>query len=65
MTRHMVTKKEPLRSEQEAFLAAVRGEAPLAVCGEDGLIAVELAQALVKSGLEHQSISKKPVDNGK
>jgi predicted dehydrogenase len=53
MIRHFVNKKEPLRIELEAFLAAVRGEAPIAVTGVDGLKALQLAQALVKSGTEN------------
>ena len=57
MIRHVVAKKEPLRAELEAFLSAVRGEAPVAVTGEDGLKALELAQAVVKSGLEHRVIA--------
>jgi len=57
MIRHVVAKKEPLRAELEAFLSAVRGETPLAVTGEDGLKALELAQAVVKSGLEHRVIA--------
>lgn len=57
MIRHVVTKKEPLRAEQEAFLAAVAGEAPEAVTGMDGLHALELAQAVVKSGEEHRALS--------
>jgi predicted dehydrogenase len=57
MIRHVITKKEPLRAEQEAFLSAVRGEAPVAVTGTDGLKALELAQAVVTSGLEHRAIS--------
>jgi predicted dehydrogenase len=57
MIRYVVTKKEPLRAEQEAFLAAVRGEAPVAVTGTDGLKALELAQAVVTSGLEHRAVS--------
>jgi predicted dehydrogenase len=56
MIRYVVTKKEPLRAEQEAFLAAVRGEAPVAVTGRDGLKALELAQAMVASGLEHRVV---------
>ena len=56
MIRHVVAKKEPLRAELEAFLSAVRGETPVAVTGEDGLKALELAQAVVKSGLEHRVI---------
>lgn len=38
-----VTKKEPLRAENEAFLACVRDRARPIVSGEDGLEAVELA----------------------
>lgn len=57
MTRFVIAKKEPLRSEQEAFLAAVRDEVPVAVSGEDGLRALELAKALITSGLEHQPVS--------
>lgn len=56
MIRHLVNKKEPLRAEQEAFLAAARGEAPVPVSGQDGLRALELAQAVVRSGLEHRAI---------
>jgi len=56
MIRHVVSKKEPLRAEQEAFLASVRGETDIPVSGEDGLRALELAQAVVESGLEHRAI---------
>jgi len=57
MIRHIVEKKEPLRVEQEAFLAALRGECPVPVTGEDGLKALELAQSVVTSGLEHRVIA--------
>jgi predicted dehydrogenase len=57
MIRYMIAKKEPLRAEQEAFLAAVRGEAPVAVTGRDGLKALELAQAVITSGFEHRAIT--------
>jgi UDP-N-acetylglucosamine 3-dehydrogenase len=57
MIRHVVAKKEPLRAEQEAFLAAVAGEAPEAVTGMDGLRALDLAQAVVKSGEEHRALT--------
>lgn len=57
MVRYPVAKKEPLRAELEAFVAGVRGEAPVPVKGEDGLKALEVAQALVASGLEHRVIS--------
>jgi UDP-N-acetylglucosamine 3-dehydrogenase len=54
MVRYHIEKREPLRAEHEAFYASVRGEAPVAVTGEDGLHALRLAQAVVMSGLEHQ-----------
>jgi predicted dehydrogenase len=56
MIRHVVAKKEPLRAEIEAFLAAVRGEMPVPVTGADGLKALQLAQAVVASGLEHRAM---------
>ncbi len=57
MIRHVVAKKEPLRAEQEAFVAAARGEALAAVTGRDGLKALELAQAMVTSGQEHRVVT--------
>jgi predicted dehydrogenase len=56
MMRYCIEKREPLRVEHEAFLKAVRGEAPVAVSGEDGLRALELAQMVVTSGFEHKLI---------
>ena len=56
MVRHIIAKKEPLRSEQEAFLDAVENDAPVAVSGEDGLRALELAKTIVESGTEHRII---------
>jgi predicted dehydrogenase len=56
MIRHVVAKKEPLRIEQEAFLAAVRGEINVPVTGEDGLKVLELAHAIVTSGQEHRAV---------
>ena len=57
MVRFHIDKKEPLRAEQEAFLASVRGESPVAVTGQDALQALVLAQAVVTSGLEQRLIS--------
>jgi len=56
MIRHVIAKKEPLRAELEAFLAAVRGTAPAPVSGQDGLRALELAQAIICSGETHQPV---------
>ena len=60
MIRHVVAKKEPLRAEIEAFVAAVRGDAPVAVTGADGLKAIAWAQAVVTSGLEHRPVTFAP-----
>lgn len=57
MIRHMITKKEPLRSEQEAFINSVINNTPVPVSGEDGLKALELAKAIVQSGSEHRIIN--------
>jgi UDP-N-acetylglucosamine 3-dehydrogenase len=57
MIRHVVAKKEPLRAELEAFVAAASGQGPVMVTGADGLKAIELAQAVVLSGLEHRPIT--------
>ena len=57
MIRQVVAKKEPLRAELESFIAAVKGEKPVAVSGEDGLKSLGLAQAIVQSGLTAQPVS--------
>ena len=57
MLRHMIDKKEPLRVEQEAFLAAIQDDTPVPVTGEDGLKALELANMIVSSGSEHRIIT--------
>jgi predicted dehydrogenase len=50
MVRIMIERKEPLRAELESFVQAVTtGTEPL-VTGEDGLVALELAQRMVESG---------------
>ena len=56
MIRHMIAKKEPLRAEQEAFLSSVQNNAEPPVTGSDGLRALELAQAIVTSGMQHHTI---------
>ncbi len=56
MVKYALQRYEPLRAELQAFLKAVRGEAPVAVTGEDGLAALRLALALVESGMKHQVV---------
>lgn len=50
-SRHVIAikKREPLRAELEAFVAAVRGEGRVAVTAEDGLAAMRAAEALIAS----------------
>ena len=45
-----------MAESEEAFLAAVRGEQRIAVTGWDGLRALELAHAVVTSGLDHRVV---------
>jgi UDP-N-acetylglucosamine 3-dehydrogenase len=56
MVRLRLRRREPLRAELEAFVAATRGEEADIVSGEDALTVLKLAQALVRSGREHRSI---------
>ncbi|GAB4215722.1 MAG: Gfo/Idh/MocA family oxidoreductase [Sandaracinaceae bacterium] len=57
MTKLLVRKVEPLRTELETFLdAAARGEAGATVSPADGTRALELAAALVASGTEHRAV---------
>lgn len=55
MIRFKVSKKEPLREELDAFIAAVRRGCDPAVRGEDGLLALAIAQRLVAAGASGQS----------
>ena len=54
MIRHLVHKREPLRAELEAFVAAAQGESGVPITGEDGLQALRLAQAIVQSGEDNR-----------
>jgi UDP-N-acetylglucosamine 3-dehydrogenase len=56
MVRYPLNRYEPLKAELQAFLAAVRGETPVPITGEDGLAALRLALALVESGRTHQAV---------
>ena len=53
-----IHKGEPLRLELESFVAAVRGEGPVEVDGEAGLVALHLALAVVYSSAEARVIDK-------
>lgn len=56
MVRLKLNRREPLRAEAEAFIAAAQGEQASIVSGQDGLAVLELAQALVRSGREQRAI---------
>ena len=53
MTRFPLQRYEPLKAELAAFVAAVQDDTAVPVTGADGLAALTLALALVKSGAEH------------
>lgn len=50
MIRYAIPKREPLKNQLDAFLAAVRGQVPNPVSAEDGSMALRLALALIESG---------------
>ncbi|HHS98092.1 MAG TPA: Gfo/Idh/MocA family oxidoreductase [Chloroflexi bacterium] len=56
MVRLRLHRREPLRVELETFVKAVRQEPAGIVTGEDGLSALRLAHALVRSGREGRVI---------
>lgn len=57
MIRYPIQKYEPLKAELEAFARAVADDTPVPVTGADGLAALRLAKALVRSGQEGQAIT--------
>jgi UDP-N-acetylglucosamine 3-dehydrogenase len=56
MTRYAIAKREPLRAELDGFIAAVRGDDANFVSGEDGLAALQIALALLRSGLDTRPV---------
>lgn len=60
MIRFPVNKHEPLEAELRAFVDAVRDGEPAPVDGRDGIAALRLAEALVRSGREGRSITIEP-----
>ena len=59
MIRYPVRKYEPLKAELEGFVQAVVEDMPVPVNGDDGLVALQLAQMLVRSGREGRAITLK------
>lgn len=56
MTRFAIQRYEPLKAELQAFLTALQTGTPVPVTGEDGLVALRLALALVESGRTHKVV---------
>jgi len=54
MTRFSFPRYEPLKAELQAFLHSVENNEPSPVSGEDSLIALRVALALIKAGQTHQ-----------
>src|SRR5262245_26717531 len=52
-----IDRQEALAAELAAFALAARGDGPTIVTAGDGLEALRLAEAIVRSGLEHREIS--------
>jgi predicted dehydrogenase len=57
MIRYPIQKYEPLKAELTQFAQAVIEDKPVPVTGEDGLMALRLARALVQSGREGRAIA--------
>ncbi|MGB9301667.1 MAG: Gfo/Idh/MocA family oxidoreductase, partial [Anaerolineae bacterium] len=56
MIKLRIGKREPLQVELESFVRSVEEGSQPAVSGEEGIRALALAQAMVKSGREHRTI---------
>ncbi len=54
MIRYPIASQEPLRVELESFVRACSGKSAIEVTGEDGLMALYMAQLLRKAGQENQ-----------
>lgn len=55
-TRFAIPRAEPLAVQLQAFVAAVLGEAPVVVGGEDGLQALRLATSILDSGTRGETV---------
>lgn len=57
MIRFALERREPLAVEWERFLAAVSGGGPAPVSAEDGIAALEAANAIVEAGRTHHPVA--------
>lgn len=60
MTRFALARREPLAVEWESFLAVLAGQDVPLVSGEDGVMALRIAQAIQESGRIHEVVSMTP-----
>jgi predicted dehydrogenase len=56
MVRYALERREPLRREWEAFLAALEDPAQATVTGRDGVAALSAARAIKQSGESHDAV---------
>jgi predicted dehydrogenase len=56
MIKYAFSRYEPLKAELQSFLRAIRDETPVPVSGEDGLMALRIALALIESGESNKVI---------
>jgi UDP-N-acetylglucosamine 3-dehydrogenase len=56
-TRFAIPRAEPLALQLKSFVAAIRGEAPVVVGGEDGLQALRLATSILESGTRGEAVA--------
>jgi predicted dehydrogenase len=56
MIKYVFPRKEPLRAEQEAFLAIIQNDSPSPVSANDGMIALKLAQMMIEAGKQYQAV---------
>lgn len=61
MIKYLTPNIEPLQTELEVFVAAVRGERRVAVSGEDALRALMVAEAVLESAATHRVIDYSPL----
>ena len=60
VVRFAIPREEPLRAQLESFARAVRGEAPVAVSGEQALRVLRLALAAVEAGATGRTVELEP-----
>jgi len=60
MIRFALSRREPLVVEWESFLGALAGQHAPLVSGEDGVMALRIAQAIQDSGRLHEVVSTMP-----